>query len=155
MTADESRVAGWYHSCITIGSEPKPIWTGATIHSLCITFGPLASYKVHCRVYGGKSDEDLNHKHCNTDKTQKWVNLYDELLDAFKGAGHCVTMDSAYMGDVMVQIGRDEWLVNMVGTAQSNRTGADVAADKTAMKVGMYDPVMFQRKTKPQVYAMW
>ena len=155
VTADESRVAGWYHSCMTIGPEPKPIRTGATIHSLCITYGPLASYKVHCRVYGGKSDEDLNHKHCNTANTQKWVNLYDELLDAFKGAGHCVTMDSAYMGDIMAQIGRDEWLVNMVGTAQSNRTGADVASDKAAMKVGTYESAMFQHKTKPLVYAMW
>jgi hypothetical protein len=39
VTVDESRVAGWYHSCITIGPEPKPIRTGATIHSLCVTHG--------------------------------------------------------------------------------------------------------------------
>ncbi len=42
-TADESRVAGWYNSSITIGPEPKPIHTGATIHSLCVTFGALSS----------------------------------------------------------------------------------------------------------------
>ena len=46
ITADESRVAGWYHSGITIGPEPKPIRTGATIHSVCVTFGELKSYKV-------------------------------------------------------------------------------------------------------------
>ena len=49
VTADESRVAGWYNSSITIGPEPKPIRTGATIHNLCITKGPLATYKLHCR----------------------------------------------------------------------------------------------------------
>jgi len=41
MTADESRVAGWYYSPMTVGPEPKPIQTGATIHSLCVTHGPL------------------------------------------------------------------------------------------------------------------
>ena len=46
ITADKSRVAGWYHSALTIGPEPKPIRTGATIHSVCVTKGPLASYKV-------------------------------------------------------------------------------------------------------------
>ena len=34
LTFDDSRVAGWYHSPITCGPEPKPICTGATIHSL-------------------------------------------------------------------------------------------------------------------------
>ncbi len=58
--------------------------------------------------------------------TQKWVNLMDVILDEFKGKGHCVTMDSAYMGNVMAQIGRDEWQLNLVGTSQSNRIGADV-----------------------------
>ena len=37
ITADESRVAGWYHSAMTIKPEPKPIRTGATLHTLCIT----------------------------------------------------------------------------------------------------------------------
>jgi hypothetical protein len=36
LTFDESRVAGWYHSPITQGPDPKPIRTGATIHSLAI-----------------------------------------------------------------------------------------------------------------------
>ena len=30
ITANESRVAGWYNSAITIGPEPEPIRTGAT-----------------------------------------------------------------------------------------------------------------------------
>ena len=100
-----------------MGPEPKPIRTGATVHSICITFGKLSTYKLHCRVYGGKSDEDLSKQHNNTATTQKWVNLFDEMLDAFKGKGHCVTMDSAYMGDIMAQIGHEEWQINMVGTA--------------------------------------
>ena len=100
LTFDESRVAGWYHSPITQGPDPKPIRTGATIHSLCITHGDLASYKVHVRVFGGKTDGDLGKTNNNTITIQKWVNLLLLMLDAFKNNGHCVTMDSAYMGDI-------------------------------------------------------
>ena len=35
-------------------------------------------------------------------------------------------MYSTYMGDIMAHICRYEWQINMVGTAQANRTGADV-----------------------------
>jgi hypothetical protein len=45
------------------------------------------------------------------------------MLDPFKDVGHCVVMDSAYMGDAMCQVGRAEWGINMVGTVQSSRTG--------------------------------
>jgi hypothetical protein len=155
LTMDESRVAGWYHSNITVGPEPKPICTGATIHSMCITHGPLRSYKVHCRVYGGSSDEGLNTKHVNTVTLQKWVNLLSTLLEEFKGVGHCVTMDSAYMGDIMALIGRLEWKINMVGTSQSDRTGADVADARADMMIGTYESVFFQHNTHPLVYAMW
>ncbi len=48
------------------------------------------------------------------------------LLDDFKGKGLCITMDSAYMGDIMAQIGHDEWKLNMVCTSQSNQTGTNV-----------------------------
>ena len=34
ITANESRLAGWYHSGMTIGPDDKPIRTGATLHSL-------------------------------------------------------------------------------------------------------------------------
>jgi hypothetical protein len=53
ITTDENRVAGWYHSVMTIGPEPKPIRTGATL-------GPLHTYKLFARTYGGKGDEDIN-----------------------------------------------------------------------------------------------
>ena len=124
MTADESRVAGWYHSPMTMGPEPKPIRTGCTLYTLCVTYGILATYKLFARAYGGKSDSALDHRNKNTNNTQKWVNLYDIMLDPFKGAGRCVAMDSAYMGDIMAQIGRFEWGMNMVGTAQADRSGA-------------------------------
>ena len=86
VTFNESRVAGWYNSAMTIGPEPKPIWTGATIHSLCVSKGDLAGYKLHARTYGGASEESLcvKHKH-------KFVTLLDTFLDAFQGKGHCVT----------------------------------------------------------------
>ena len=143
------------HYYWAIGPEPKPIRTGATIHSLCVTHGALSSYKLHCRVYGGASDEGLGKKHRLTGNVQKWISLYDEMLDEFKDEGHCCTMDSAYMGDTMAQIGREEWKVNMVGTAQSDRTGADVAEAKKGMKVGTYESIMFQHNTLPLSYAMW
>ena len=52
-------------------------------------------------------------------------NLYNLILQPFKRKGRCVTIDSAYMSDIMAQIGRFKWKMNMVGTAQVNRTGAD------------------------------
>ena len=138
-----------------MGMEPKPIHTGATIHTLYVTKGPLVTYKLHCRVYGGKSDEGLNFCHDNTATTQKWVNLYSEILDDFKDMCMACTMDSAYMGDIMAQIGREVWGFNFVGTSQTNRTGVPAKEDKKLMKVETYKSVMYQHKTEPLVYAMW
>ncbi|KAL3764001.1 hypothetical protein ACHAW5_000040 [Stephanodiscus triporus] len=70
LTFDKSRVAGWYHSPITQGPDPKPIRTDATIHSLVITHGNLASNKVHVRVFGGAMDNDLGKANENTITTQ-------------------------------------------------------------------------------------
>jgi hypothetical protein len=107
------------------------------------------------RVYGGKSDEDLDGANQHTESTQKWVNLYSIMLDQFKGAGRKVTMDSAYMGDIMALIGRHEWLTNMVGTTNENRTGADATEERKAMKKCTYESIFFQHKKHPLVYAMW
>ena len=91
---------------MTCGPEPKPIRTGATLHTLCVTHGPLSTYNVFAWVYGGAKNKDLsNTKHANTSNPQKWVNLYNLMLSPFKGKGRCVTMDSAYMSDIMAQIG--------------------------------------------------
>jgi hypothetical protein len=127
LTFDESCIAGWYCSPITQGPDPKPIRTGVTIHSLAVTHGNLKLYKLHVRVFGGKLDKDLGRRSDNTIGIQKRVNLLSLMLDDFKGAGHCCTMDSAYMGVIMAMIGCDVWGINMVGTAQLNRIGANVA----------------------------
>ncbi len=154
LTFDESCVAGWYHSPITQGPDPKPIHTGATIHSLAITHGDLALYKVHVRVFGGATDEDLAKQNENTVTTQKWVNLLSLMLNDFKNNGHCVTMDSAYMGDIMVMIGHDMWCINMVGTVQANHTGANIDCTKF-MKKGTYNSVCCQHVWQSLCFAAW
>jgi hypothetical protein len=83
ITTDESRVAGWYHSVMTIGPEPKPIRTGATLHTICITNGPLSTYKLFFRVYGGKSDQDINKHNKNAVTKLKMVSLYDFMLESY------------------------------------------------------------------------
>ena len=80
------------------------------MHTVCVADSPLATYKLHACTFGGKTDDNLQSHHENVMTTQKWVNLMDILLlNEFKGNSHCITMDSAYMGDVMAQIGREEW----------------------------------------------
>ena len=127
------------------------------MHSLCVTDGPLASYKLHVRTYGGCTDEDLKEKCVHTGTVQKFINLLDIMLDEFKGNGHHVTMDSAYMGDVMALIGRYEWLLNMVGTTQTDRTGADIKAQVAELrkKLGSYETICFQHKEEPLCVAAW
>ena len=159
ITADESRVAGWYKSCMTQGPEPKPIQTGATLHSLCVTEGRLATYKLFVRVYGGKQDTDLNRRHPNTASVLKFVTLYSIMLESFVNKGHCLVMDSAYMGDVMALIGRHEWGINMVGTCQSNRTGAGKMSKYDlncgAIDKGTYESLLYQHKDEALTFAVW
>ena len=107
------------------------------------------------RVYGGVSNADLDKPHQHTAGTQKYVNLLDDLLGAFRGKGHCVTMDSAYMGSIMAQILQEEWKINAVGTAQANRVGPNVKEALKSLKKGTYKSLVFQHKTKPLVYALW
>jgi len=71
----------------------------------------------------GKDDQDTDVHILLTATKLKMVSLYDFMLDTFKNKGHCVVMDSAYMGYDMAQVGREVWDINMVGTVQSNRTG--------------------------------
>jgi hypothetical protein len=71
LTFDKSRVAGWPNSPITQGPDPKPICTGATIHSLAIAHSNLTSYKVHVCGFGGATDEDLGKQNKNTVTIQK------------------------------------------------------------------------------------
>jgi hypothetical protein len=120
ITTDERRVAGWYHSVMTIGTEPKPIQTGATLHTVRITNGPLSTYKLFARAYGGKGSEDINVHNEHTATKLKMTSLYNLIIDPFKDVGHCVVMDSANMGDAMCQVGQAKWGINMVGTVQSS-----------------------------------
>jgi hypothetical protein len=73
ITTDESQVVGWYHSVMTIGPEPKPIRTGATLHNVCVTNGPLRTYKLFARTFGGKGDGDINRHHKHTVTKLKMV----------------------------------------------------------------------------------
>ena len=77
------------------------------------------------------------------------------MLDNFKGKDHCVTMDSAYRGDIMALIERHNWKINMLGIAQENRTGADTAEKKKGMKKNTYEAVMCQHDTEPLCYVIW
>ena len=88
------------------------------MHSICVTKGPLATYKLFVRVYGGKYDGDLNNKHPNTVGLLKFVTLYSIMLSSFFGKGHCLVMDSAYMG------GRHgiDWAVCLVDQYDWNST---------------------------------
>ena len=79
---DESMVAGWYTSSITIGPEPKHIRIGVTLHLMCVTFGPLSTYKLHVCAYGRREDEEMNRKTKNVkgNSKQKFINLLEILL---------------------------------------------------------------------------
>ena len=77
------------------------------------------------------------------------------MLDNFKGEGHCVTMDSAYMGDIMALAGCHKWKPNMVGTAQENRTGADTKEEEKGMKRDTYEAVMWQHDSEPLCFVIW
>ena len=54
----------------------------------------------------------------------------------------------------MALIGRHEWTINTVGTAQENRTGMDTAAEKKQMKKNIYEAIMWQHNTEPLCYAI-
>ena len=81
------------------------------------------------------------------------------MLQSFTGKGHCLVMDSAYMGDVMALIGRHVWKINMVGTCQSNRCGAGKQAkyDLTcgAIEKGSYNSLLYQHKEEPLTFVVW
>ncbi len=65
-------------------------------------------------------------------------------------------MDSAYMGDIiMAQIGRDEWKINMVGTAQSNWMGANVKDFVDKLKIGTYKSHFWQHESLNLVFVAW
>ena len=56
------------------------------------------------------------------------------MLEPLKGAGRMMTMDSSYMGGIMALVGHYEWKMNMVSTANENRTVADAKEEDNSMK---------------------
>jgi hypothetical protein len=95
----------------------------------------------------------MRHEKCMS--IQKWINLLSLMVDDYKGKGRYITMDSAYMGDIMAQVGREVWGMNMVGTVQCNQSGADTKATTKKMKKGTYESVCWQHNNKPLVFAAW
>jgi len=138
-TYDETRCSGAYPGPIVIGPEPKPIRTGATIHSMCVTKGPLKSYMLHIRVYGGKTDSDIKKINPHVGSQQVFINLLEVFLEYYMGRGCTCTMDSAYMGELLAQVATKAWKMNVVGTTTSNRCGPDFAlvkSERAKMKAG-------------------
>ncbi len=82
------------------------------------------------------------------------MNLLLLMLNDFKNNGHCVTMDSAYMGDIMAMIGWDVWCINMVGTVQASRTGANIDCTKS-MKKGTYSSICWQHVWRSLCFSVW
>ena len=88
----------------------------------------------------GKGGGDLsNVRHENVLTDQKGINLYDMMLTSFKGNGDCVTCDSAYIGDIIAQVLRNDWKINMAGTIRSDRTGANIKSTCDCMEKRTYD----------------
>ena len=68
--------------------EPKLVHTRAISRTLYGTHGPLWTYKLFACDYGGAKDDDLsNTTYNNTSNLQKWVNLYNLIMEPFKGKG--------------------------------------------------------------------
>jgi hypothetical protein len=111
-------------------------------------------------VYGGEGDDDgINKRNQHTATHLKTVSLFDFMLESFKGKGHSVVMDSAYMSDAMCLVGRSVWLFNFVGTVISNRTGAGTLGKAACLAneivIGGHESLLFQHNTHPLMYAVW
>ena len=69
-----------------------------------------------------------------------------------------MTCDSAYMGELLAMVARTVWLINIVGTSQTNRCGADsslVKAAKQEMKRGSYECKFFCHRYLALCLALW
>ena len=97
---------------------------------------------------------DLDVVHENVQNPHKWVKLYDSMFDGFNGEGCCVSMDSAYTSNIMVQIRRQEWMMNMVGTIADNCTRSNVKEDTKGMKKETYDSIIYQHNGEDLVLVV-
>ena len=76
------------------------------------------------------------------------------MLHNFKNKGHCVTIDRAYMGNIMTMVGCNVWCINMVGTMEANGTGANIYCTKL-MKKGTYNSVCLQHIWQSLYFSVW
>ena len=106
-------------------------------------------------LYGQRTGEDLEIRHKNTVTLQKWANLYDIMLEKFKGKCHYVTMDSTYMDRIMTLIGHHGQKVNMMGTANEDKTDVDTVEEKRGIRKNFYRAVMWYHVSKSLCYAIW
>ena len=121
-----------------------------------MTHSDLSSYKLYTRCYAGKLDTNLSKtRHVNVVTDQKWINLYVIMLKPFNGNGHYVTCDSACMGDIIAQVSRNEWKINMVGTIRLDLTGTDITTTCDEMAKRMYETAVWQHNTLPLCVAAW
>ena len=68
------------------------------------------------------------------------MNLLSIALHPFKGEGHTIVCDSAHMSEVMADIAREIWKMNLVGTCQCNRVGANASClNDRVVEVGSCD----------------
>ena len=85
-------------------------------------------------------------KTSTTGTVQNFINLLSLFLEDFKSRGCHVVCDLAYMGELLAMVARDVWLINIIGTTQINRCGADgnwVKSEKMKMEVGTYECIFF------------
>ena len=84
------------------------------------------------------------------------MNLFSIVLDPFKGKGHSVVCDSTHMSEIMANIARVIWVINLIGTCPCNRIGADTDCLKDGVvEVGSCDSVAWQRKDGKLSFCVW
>ena len=77
-----------------------------------------------CVTKAQEGDMYMNVHNPYTVTKYKMVLLYDIMLNPFKGKGHTVVMDSAYMGDAMTMVVWRHWKVKMVDTCQFDQSNS-------------------------------
>ena len=77
------------------------------------------------------------------------------MLKPYNGNGHCVTCDSAYMGDKITQVAHNEWKINMMGTIQSNWMGADIKVTCDGIAKRTCKTAVWQHNTLSLYVAAW
>lgn len=70
---------------------------------------------------------------------QRQINLVDIMLNNFKTCGHIVTCHSAYLHEMLADIAKEEWKVNIVDISQANRNGVNTSGFENAKKVSSYE----------------